>query len=44
MLERALQHKSLRLPVLLGDGDELLVEPGVYFWSDLYGARGHGLL
>lgn len=39
MLERTLQHKALRLTVLLGDGDEFLIELGVYFQGDLDGAR-----
>src|ERR1019366_7803869 len=41
MLQRPFQHEPLRLPVLLGHGDELLIELGIYFGGDFDGAR-HG--
>lgn len=39
VFESPLQHKPLRLSILLGNGDELGVELGVDFGSDFDGAR-----
>ena len=39
MLQRPLQYKALRLPVLLGHGDEFFVQLGIDFESDLDGTR-----
>jgi hypothetical protein len=38
--KRLLENMPLRLPILLGNRNQLIVELGVDLWSELLGLRG----